>query len=121
MQVDDNKVKLIFCMINPSEWYQSLRPSYYRGTSACSIFFDKSDFKSFKTVPTWFTEFRKHIPDPTIPVALVGIITNFEQVTVEEGQTIAQTHNMCYYETQVTDYEQIRYIFHELTRQVLSG
>ncbi|MFX0172585.1 MAG: hypothetical protein ACFE9L_11755 [Candidatus Hodarchaeota archaeon] len=51
-------------------------------------------------------------------MALVGLQTNSEHVSTEEGLDLAKKFNMRYYETQVTDLEQIQHIFSEFTRQV---
>jgi small GTP-binding protein len=120
IKVDNNQIKLILVDTAGQEFFGKLRPSYYRGASACSVFFDKSDLKSFKSVPDWLAEFRKHIPDVSIPIALVGIITNSEHVTTEDGQKLAKRLDMSYYEVQTTISEQISQIFYGLTRQVLS-
>lgn len=120
---DDKTVKLILADIPGQEFFGLgifLRPTYYRGASAAIIVFDKNDLKTYETVPDWLAEFRKHSLDPTIPIALVGLISDSEQVTTEEGQKIAKKHNVFYYETQVTDSEQVCHIFIELTRQVLN-
>jgi GTPase SAR1 family protein len=102
------------------KFFGKLRPSYYRGASACSIFFDKSDKKSFESVPDWLAEFREHIPDISIPLALVGLKTNSEHVNTEDAQELAKKHNMHYYEAKPTLIKQISKIFHDLTRQALS-
>lgn len=120
IQVNNACVKLIIVDTAGQEFFGKLRPSYYRGASACSLFFDKSDLKTFESIPDWLAEFRKHIPDMSIPIALVGIITNSEHVTSEEGQKLAKKYKMNYYETKPTIFNQISRIFHDLTRQVLN-
>ncbi|MFX0207544.1 MAG: leucine-rich repeat domain-containing protein [Candidatus Hodarchaeota archaeon] len=120
IQINDNHLKLILVDTAGQEFFGKLRPSYYRGASACSIFFDKSDSKSFESVPDLLAEFRKHIPDMSIPLALVGIITNSEHITSEDGQNLARKHKMHYYETKPSLPKQISRIFHDLSRQVLN-
>jgi small GTP-binding protein len=120
IQVNNNCVKLIIVDTAGQEFFGKLRPSYYRGASACSLFFDKSDLKTFESIPDWLAEFRKHIPDKSIPLALVGIITNSEHVSAEDGQELAKKYKMNYYETKPTILKQISRIFHDLSRQVLS-
>ncbi|MHA2075853.1 MAG: Rab family GTPase, partial [Candidatus Hodarchaeales archaeon] len=39
IQVDDNNIKLILVDTAGQEFFGKLRPSYYRGASACTIFF----------------------------------------------------------------------------------
>jgi small GTP-binding protein len=120
IQINDSRVKLILVDTAGQEFFGKLRPSYYRGASACSIFFDKSDLKSFESVPDWLAEFREHIPEVSIPLALVGLITNSEHVTAEDGQNLAKKLNMHYYEIRPTLLTQISRIFHDLSCQALS-
>jgi small GTP-binding protein len=118
--IKNNCIKLIIVDTAGQEFFGKLRPSYYRGASACSLFFDKSDLQSFESIPDWLAEFRKHIPDESIPVALVGVITNSEHVSAKDAQEFAKKYHMNYYETKPTVRKHISRIFHDLIRQVLS-
>ncbi|MFX0181459.1 MAG: Rab family GTPase [Candidatus Hodarchaeota archaeon] len=120
ISIDNDQIKLILVDTAGQEFFGKLRPSFYRGASAAIIVFDKGDLKTFKTVPDWLAEFRRHIPDPTIPIAIVGIITNSEHISKEDGQELAKRLNMSYYEVQPTNFEQISQVFYGLTRQVLN-
>jgi len=73
IEVDNNKVKLILVDTAGQEFFGKLRPSHYRGASACTIFFSLNDRNTFDTIPNWLTEFRKHIPDLEVPISLVAI------------------------------------------------
>lgn len=118
IQIDNYNVKLIVVDTIGQELDSRLRPSYYRGAAAFIIIFDKGDRDSFNAVNEWYKEFRKHIPHPSVPVALVGIITKSEDVTSDEGQNLADALNTLYYEIPHSGkgFEQI---FHDLTRKVL--
>jgi small GTP-binding protein len=120
IQVNNNTVKLILVDTAGQEFFGKLRPSYYRGASACSLFFNKSDPETFRSIPDWLAEFRRNIPDESIPIALVGIINNSEHVTTKEGKKLAKKYNLNYYEAKSTIVKQISRIFYDLTRQVLS-
>ena len=73
IEVDNNKVKLILVDTAGQEFFGKLRPSYYRGASACTIFFSLNDRKTFDTITNWLTEFRKHITNLKIPISLIAI------------------------------------------------
>jgi small GTP-binding protein len=73
IQVDDNIIKLILVDTAGQEFFGKLRPSYYRGASACAIFFSLNDRSTFDSVPYWLKEFRGHIPDTSVPISLVAI------------------------------------------------
>ncbi|MHA1967034.1 MAG: Rab family GTPase [Candidatus Hodarchaeales archaeon] len=73
IQVDDNNIKLILVDTAGQEFFGKLRPSYYRGASACTIFFSLHKRETFNAVPLWLKEFREHIPDASIPITLIAV------------------------------------------------
>ncbi|MFX0087749.1 MAG: Rab family GTPase [Candidatus Hodarchaeota archaeon] len=73
IKVDNNKVKLILVDTAGQEFFGKLRPSYYRGASACVIFFSLNDRSTFDSVPDWLKEFRYHVPDASVPISLIAI------------------------------------------------
>ena len=117
---NDLKVKLILVDTAGQEFFGKLRPNYYRGASGVIILFDKGDYKSFAEVPNWLKEFRENIeekipdsikkkyyshqppPDPT-PVAIVGLITETEEVTYEEAKALADQLEVAYFECLPTE------------------
>jgi small GTP-binding protein len=121
--LDDIKVKLILVDTAKQEFFRKLRPSYYRGTSAFIIIFDKCDHQSFETVPEYLVEFQKYI-QPAIPGALVGLITqcdhSSQEISTEEGHKLAAHLNLVYFETKPSDRLQVEEIFLYLTRKVIS-
>jgi small GTP-binding protein len=125
IQVDNNQVKLILVDTAGQEFFGKLRPSYYRGASACLIMFALNDKKSFDTVPDWLAEFRRHIPDSTIPIALAGNKKDLEEqrkVSADEGKSMAKNHDMTYYETSAkVGGTEIEDIFLGLTKLALSS
>jgi len=157
IQVDGNNIKLIIVDTAGQEFFGKLRPSYYRDASAAIIIFDKSSKNSFHAVKDWYKEFKKHIPEASVPVALVGFITKseskvdtptflkiqkrlentgewigwanneeinnneeiYEEITTDEGQSLAEELGLSYYETRPTDKKIIEQIFHDLTLKVI--
>ncbi len=123
IQIDGNNVKLILVDTAGQEFFGKLRPSYYRGASACLIMFALDERTSFVAIPDWLAEFRKHIPDASVPIALAGNKKDKEderQISTDEANTLAKTYNMTYYETSAKlGGEEIQEIFVGLTRHVL--
>jgi GTPase SAR1 family protein len=118
LQVNDQFVKLIVADPNPSEFFRKLRPSYYRGSSAVLFVFEKGDKSSFETVKYWYDEFMKYFTS-SLPMGLVGLITQPEKITFEAGQRLAVELGARYYETIVDDSKYIEHIFRDLTLEVL--
>lgn len=123
IQVDDNNVKLILVDTAGQEFFGKLRPSYYRGASACLILFALNEKSSYDAIPGWIAEFRKHIPGPNVPIALAGNKKDLEdqrQVSSEEARTLAEANDMEYHETSAKlGGNEIEEIFRDLTRNAL--
>jgi Rab family protein len=118
LRMNDQFVKLIIVDVNPAEFFSKLRPSHYRGSSALLIVFEKDDKSSFETVKHWYGEFMKYFVS-SLPMGLVGLITQPEKITVEAGQRLAVELGARYYETSVDDPKYIEHIFRDLTLEVL--
>jgi len=80
IRIDNYNVKLILVDTAGQEFFGKLRPSYYRGASACMIFFLIEDKLSISAIPNWIAEFRKYISSKDIPIMLLGI-KNYPQKT----------------------------------------
>ena len=121
--------------INPK-----MRYNYYRGSTAGIILFDKSDRKSFEKVTDLLEEFRKHtgsnqmitpsernihkIPKKIVkefipPIALLGINTDSEDVSKDEGRALADLLDLHYFETSSPTFEHIKNIFVYLCEKVI--
>jgi small GTP-binding protein len=120
IEINGKNIILIIVDTAGQEFFGKLRPSYYRGASAAVITFDKANKSSFLHVEDWLAEFRKHMPDPQIPIALVGFITNTEEVSTEMGQQLATQLKLDYYETTVTNGQMAEQIFGNLCRVILN-
>lgn len=126
IQVENNSVKLILVDTAGQEFFGKLRPSYYRGASACLIMFALDDKKTFDAIPDWLAEFQKHIPDTSnpIPVALAGNKKDLpdRKISMEEALEVAKTYEMVYYETSAKEGgEEIEQIFIGLTQAILAN
>ncbi len=123
IQVDANNVKLILVDTAGQEFFGKLRPSYYRGASACLIMFALNEKPSYVAIPDWLAEFRKHIPDSSVPIALAGNkkdLTDQRQISTDEAHKLAKEYDMTYYETSAKlGGSEIEEIFVGLTKQVL--
>lgn len=124
LTVDNNLVKLILVDTAGQEFFGKLRPSYYRGASACLIIFALNEKSTFESIPDWLAEFRKHIPQPSVPIALAGNkkdLVEQRQVTTEEAYTLSKAKDMTYYETSAKlGGSEIEEIFLGLTRRVFN-
>jgi len=101
----------------PFGW--KMHASYSRGAIAAIILFDKYDRWSFDRVRKWFDFIN--FQNKSLPLTLVGIITEKEIVTSKEGENMAHELGMDYYEVSVSDEEAKSQILHEIVKKRLNG
>ena len=122
IEVDKKPVKLILVDTAGQEFFGKLRPSYYRGASACLILFALNDINSFTAIPTWLEEFRKYIPTD-VPIALAGNKKDLEKeriISEEEARKLANKLDLSYYETSAKEGgSEINKIFQSLAKQAI--
>ncbi|MHA2170334.1 MAG: GTP-binding protein [Candidatus Hodarchaeales archaeon] len=118
IEIDNDPIKLILVDTAGQEFFGKLRPSYYRGASACTIVFSQSDRQSFEAVPNWWREFCDYIPH-SVPLALIGVTSDSEVVSSEEAQCLATLLNCGYFECTLKNGPQLAKVFEYLARQVI--
>ena len=101
----------------PFGW--KMHASYSRGAIAAIILFDKYDRWSFDRVRKWFDFIN--FQNKSLPLTLVGIITEKEIVTSKEGENMAHELGMDYYEVSVSDEEAKSQILHKIVKKRLNG
>ncbi|MFX0172300.1 MAG: hypothetical protein ACFE9L_10295 [Candidatus Hodarchaeota archaeon] len=138
IKVEKYHIKLILVVTNSEgEFTPENRSSWYRGASACIIMFDKSNSESFNVAEERFNEFRKSIPNPKIPIALVGVIgkpqevvsteapfirlEESEEITTEQGQTLEDKLGIGYVETTIYDVKTIKNVFCNLVQKIVDS
>ncbi len=114
--LDSLQVKLIITITAGEDFFRPNRPSFFRGSSAGIFLFGKDDRKAYQMVKDFHREFKQKITIQ-VPTAIVGIITESEEVTREEGEQLAKELNGQYFETQIADKTQIEHIFQILAKQ----
>ncbi len=127
-----NEVPLKLYIVDSSAklFFSKIRPSYYRGASALILTFNKGKKASFNAVNDWYQEFKKftNLKSHSVrldklvdtPIALVGLVSDPEEVTTEKGQDLAEELNASFYETHPTDKKKTAQIFHDMALRVIS-
>lgn len=119
IQMDNNQIKLYMVTLVHNE-FPKLLPSYYRGSSAGVFVFDKGSLNSFNTTKDYYQEFKRHIPDSYIPVALIGIVCEEGDVSTKMGQSFAESKGIDYYEMQKKDTETFKECIFQLAKKSLA-
>ena len=123
IQIGNNNIKLIIVDNTGQKFFRKLRSSYYRGASGVIIMFDKGREKSLEEIKFCFAEFRNYIPDPTIPITIVGIRTEKDIISTKEGSSLAMNLNAKYFELKHkrNHPDEIETIFRDITTRVLEN
>ncbi len=118
LKVDNEIVKLIIVILAGEEFFRISRKGKYRGASGCLILFDKGEKDTFIAIPDWYKEFTD-ICGSSVPIAMVCIETDKEEITIEEGQRLAEQLNIGYYETTIKDKQKVSQILDDFTTKML--
>ncbi|NHJ02366.1 MAG: hypothetical protein EAX86_09550 [Candidatus Heimdallarchaeota archaeon] len=121
IRFDNHNISLIFTRISAQARFSRTMASYFRGSKACIIFFEKKDRTSFNNISKRYEEFRKHIPEPAIPMVLVGITSDSEEVSTEEAQVLTeQLLNCSYFDCTLTNRNELDTVVKHLLRKYLN-
>jgi GTPase SAR1 family protein len=123
VRVDDQNIKLILMVtIEDSVFdYEKMKQSWYRGTSAGAIFFDKGDTEIYNTVEERIKEFKKYLPHTGVPLHLVGVKIDNDFISIEEAQILADKYQIKYFEVSFDDIKSLRKVFRSLTSLALEA
>ncbi len=118
VKIRSTEVKLKIYIVSRAK-YKALRSMYYQGAHGCLIFYDKGDLDSFKKVEELCHEFQE-IQGKLVPIGLVAVNGNNKSISSEEGQQLAKTLNLHYFECPLSDLSQMDLIFTRLTELILT-
>lgn len=83
------------------ETFRVITRSYYRNSLGCLLVYDVTNRVSFYNVSGWLDDVKKY-SESDLEIILVGNkidVTNKREVSVEEGQDMANKHNILFIET----------------------
>jgi len=101
MYLDDRTVRLQLWDTAGQERFRSLIPSYVRDSSVAVVVYDVSSRSSFQNVTKWIEEVRVERGSDVV-IAVVGNksdLVDRREVSVEEGETLAQKEKTIFVET----------------------
>ena len=104
------------------ERFRTITPAYYRRALGVIIVFDLTNRKSFDSVEEWLGSLRDH-GDPDVVKVLVGNKLDLEgkrKIKKEEGQRLAEKHNMTYVEVSAKEGVGVDQVFETLTTVIAS-
>jgi len=98
------RVKLQLWDTAGQERFRSITKSYYRNSVGGVLAYDVCNMESFKHIPVWLQEARRHIEPHQATFILVGCkadlaVGNNREVTKEAGQNLADYNKIPFLET----------------------
>ena len=86
------------------ERFRTLTQTYYNGAAAVLLAYDCTDRQSFQSVQHWSKQVQTHT-SPTILKVLISTKSDrpCREVSTEEGQTLAASLDMTFFETSARD------------------
>lgn len=110
MNIGGYTIKFQSWKLSPGSKFSTVRSVYYYGAVGIIICFSKGRKKSFNEINQYFNEFKKHngkriedfSPNQLVLIGLIDSV-NDNRVSYEEGEALAQTLGLKYYEMTVNE------------------
>ena len=116
--INDQEINAILAIIPRTERFEKIRSSFYHGAKGFLVFFDKGVSESFEAVPHWIRDFQENIKVNTMG-QIVGINTEFEEISSEQGERLAKQLSCEYKESNPTSKTQLIAILQSLIEKIL--
>ncbi|XP_026231609.1 ras-related protein Rab-17 [Anabas testudineus] len=103
------------------EKYHSVTPLYYRGAHAALLVYDLCKRETFIRAQVWLKELEKHyIPGSTVIwlVGNKGDLAQDRQVSVQEGQALANDRGLSFTETSALSGDQVSELLQAIAHRV---
>jgi small GTP-binding protein len=120
VDVGGDQVKLQLWDTAGQERFRTVTSTYYRGAQGIVVIFDVTERRSFESIQAWVADVDKWASQGTVKI-LVGNKTDLHdrrQVTTEEGEALAQSLRMTYYETSARENYNVEEAFLGLAAEV---
>jgi small GTP-binding protein len=102
--------RMIVWDVGGQDRFAYTRRAFYRGSKAVGLVYDISDRKTFEQLKRWKIEVREQLPN--VPLVLAGNKIDMpRQVAREEGQEIADTWGVPFFETSCLSGQGVRDFF----------
>jgi len=126
MKIKDHTIKFQFWDLTPLPKFEKIRSVYFYCAMGIIIFYNKSDKESFKRIHYYLKEFKNHNGKGIELFAkdqlnIIGIIDNDLDINIStnEGESLAQSLGMKYYEMKNTYREKINNILFKIGKSYL--
>ena len=122
VQLDDGKiVKIQIWDTAGQDRFRSITKNYYKGAHGIILIYDVTSRKTFENVQNWITQIKEEVSDK-VNIILVGNKIDDEKnrkVTTEEGQKMAASCELEFFETSAKSGINIDTTFNELVKKTV--
>lgn len=119
LDVNGKCVKLNIWDAAGQERFRTLTSSYYRNANGILIVYSVNHRPSFQSIQTWLEEVQHYASEKTV-VMLVGNKNDLSrEVTVKEGEALAEYIGCKIIETSAKDHTQSTQVFQKLAESIL--
>ena len=103
------------------ERYHNLTYQIFKGADGIMLVYSVIDETSFAKITDWIEQIKTFIPEDKISIILVGNKCDLEEriITKEQGQEMADSLKVKYFETSALDGTGIQEAFEELTKEIM--
>ena len=120
LQLDGKLLRLQVWDTAGQERFRTITPAYYRRAMGVLVIFDMTNRKSFENVEYWLRNLEDH-GDPKVRRVLVANKSDLagrRKVSAEEAASLAQRHNMAYFEVSAKDNANVETVFQSIAKAV---
>jgi len=118
--IDGEKILLQIWDTAGQERFRTITASFFRGAHAIVVVYDITKPDTLANVTKWLDEITRSAP-PDVKRILVGNKTDLakdRQVTTKEGQDLAKSRKMVFFETSAKDASNVKEMFLKVALQV---
>jgi len=120
---DGSRVKLQLWDTAGQERFRSITKSYYRNSVGAVLAYDICNKESYKHIPVWLMEAKRHIEPHKATFLLVGCKRDlaqesYREVQVEEAQALAEYHGISFLETSAKTSLNVEEAFTVISQQI---